>query len=53
MIKKQEREELLLHLAAALYMATPMFSQIERNERPTKRAPVAAIETLNYTKVQA
>ena len=53
MIKEQECEELLLHLTAALYMGTPIFSQIERKERPAKRVQVAVIETLNYTKVQA
>ena len=53
MIIKQERKGLLLHLATALYIATPMFSKIERNERPAKRTQVVAAETLNNTNIQA
>jgi transcriptional regulator with XRE-family HTH domain len=40
---REERKLLQRHLAAALDMDTPMFSKIERGERPAKRTQVIAI----------
>ena len=40
---REERKLLQRHLAAALDMDTPMFSKIERGERPAKRTQVLAI----------
>ncbi len=46
---EQERKELQHHLAAALYMDTPLFSKIERSEQPAIRTQVAATESGNNT----
>lgn len=43
---REERKLLQRHLAAALDMDTPMFSKIERGERPAKRAQVITIAKL-------
>jgi transcriptional regulator with XRE-family HTH domain len=40
---REERKLLQRHLAAVLDMDTPMFSKIERGERPAKREQVIAI----------
>ena len=40
---REERKLLQRHLAAALDMDTPMFSKIERGDRPAKRTQVIAI----------
>jgi transcriptional regulator with XRE-family HTH domain len=40
---REERKLLQRHLAAVLDMDTPMFSKIERGERPAKRTQVIAI----------
>ena len=40
---REERKLLQRHLAAVLDMDTPMFSKIERGERPAKRPQVIAI----------
>lgn len=46
---REERKLLQRHLAAALDMDTPMFSKIERGERPAKRAQVITIAKLLST----
>ena len=46
---REERKLLQRHLAAALDMDTPMFSKIERGERPAKRAQVVAIAKILNT----
>lgn len=43
---RDERKLLQRHLAAALDMDTPMFSKIERGERPAKRTQVVALAKL-------
>lgn len=43
---REERKLLQRHLAAAMDMDTPMFSKIERGERPAKRAQVITIAKL-------
>ena len=43
---RDERKLLQRHLAAALDMDTPMFSKIERGERPAKRTQVVALARL-------
>lgn len=40
---REDRKLLQRHLAAVLDMDTPMFSKIERGERPAKRPQVIAI----------
>lgn len=40
---REERKLLQRHLAAVLDMDTPMFSKIERGERPARREQVIAI----------
>lgn len=40
---REERKLLQRHLAAALDMDTPMFSKIERGDRPAKREQVLTI----------
>lgn len=46
---REERKLLQRHLAATLDMDTPMFSKIERGERPAKRAQVITIAKLLST----
>lgn len=46
---REERKLLQRHLAAVLDMDTPMFSKIERGERPAKRAQVIAIAKILTT----
>ena len=46
---REERKLLQRHLAAVLDMDTPMFSKIERGERPAKRAQVVAIAKILTT----
>ncbi len=46
---RDERKLLQRHLAAALDMDTPMFSKIERGERPAKRVQVIVIAKLLST----
>ena len=43
---REERKLLQRHLAAVLDMDTPMFSKIERGERPAKRTQVIALAKL-------
>lgn len=43
---REDRKLLQRHLAAVLDMDTPMFSKIERGERPAKRTQVIAIAKL-------
>lgn len=43
---REDRKLLQRHLAAALDMDTPMFSKIERGERPAKRTQVVALAKL-------
>ena len=53
---KQLREELQMpqrQLAAALEIDTPMYSQIERGERPAKRKQIAVIARLLKTNENA
>jgi len=40
MTKEQKHDERQRHLAAALYMDTPMFSKIKRNKPPTNSVQV-------------
>lgn len=46
---REERKLLQRHLAAVLDMDTPMFSKIERGERPAKREQVIAIAKILTT----
>lgn len=46
---REERKLLQRHLAAVLDMDTPMFSKIERGERPAKREQVVAIAKILST----
>lgn len=46
---REERKLLQRHLAAVLDMDTPMFSKIERGERPAKREQVVAIAKILIT----
>ena len=46
---REERKLLQRHLAAVLDMDTPMFSKIERGERPAKREHVIAIAKILTT----
>lgn len=46
---REERKLLQRHLAAVLDMDTPMFSKIERGERPAKRTQVIAIAKILTT----
>lgn len=46
---REERKLLQRHLAAVLDMDTPMFSKIERGERPAKREQVVAIAKILTT----
>ena len=46
---REERKLLHRHLAAVLDMDTPMFSKIERGERPAKREQVIAIAKILTT----
>lgn len=46
---REERKLLQRHLAAVLDMDTPMFSKIERGERPAKREQVIAIAKIFTT----
>jgi len=46
---REERKLLQRHLAAALDMDTPMYSKIERGERPAKRTQVVALAKLLTT----
>ena len=46
---REERKLLQRHLAAVLNMDTPMFSKIERGERPAKRTQVIAIAKILTT----
>ena len=46
---REERKLLQRHLAAVFDMDTPMFSKIERGERPAKRAQVIAIAKILTT----
>ena len=43
---REDRKLLQRHLAAVLDMDTPMFSKIERGERPAKRTQVVALAKL-------
>ena len=46
---REDRKLLQRHLAAVLDMDTPMFSKIERGERPAKRTQVIAIAKILTT----
>lgn len=46
---REDRKLLQRHLAAVLDMDTPMFSKIERGERPAKRTQVIAIAKILST----
>ena len=46
---REERKLLQRHFAAVLDMDTPMFSKIERGERPAKREQVIAIAKILTT----
>ena len=46
---REDRKLLQRHLAAVLDMDTPMFSKIERGERPAKREQVIAIAKILTT----
>ena len=46
---REERKLLQRHLAAVLDMDTPMFSKIERGERPAKRTQVVTLAKLLST----
>lgn len=46
---REERKLLQRHLAAVMDMDTPMFSKIERGERPAKREQVIAIAKILTT----
>lgn len=46
---REERKLLQRHLAAVLDMDTPMFSKIERGERPAKREQVIAFAKILTT----
>ena len=46
---REERKLLQRHLAAALEIDTPMFSKIERGDRPAKRTQVIAIAKILST----
>ena len=46
---REERKLLQRHLAAVLDMDTPMFSKIERGDRPAKRTQVIAIAKILTT----
>lgn len=46
---REERKLLQRHLAAALEIDTPMYSKIERGERPAKRTQVVTIAKILST----
>lgn len=46
---REERKLLQRHLAAVLDMDTPMFSKIERGERPAKREQVVTLAKILST----